>query len=460
MGDEHLRSDHYVDVDGSGASASMLAHRTHRHLIETCPECRKEWESLGGLQAVCLENLRAFTAPAAPPAPADDELPADPATIERYAAHLDELRYHRRRAQEQMSVLRRLPARKRPSRVRRAHRQFRSRLLAELVIEEGRRALGSSPAEARGWFELVPLVLDWTRGNDGPVWAAGLFARAEAHRANATRVLGDRDDADRAFIELRRAMALRPVGDPGVVAEVASLEARLRIDQDRRGHAAELLDRAALAYRYAGDVEGLARSRLAQADLLRGGEGAGEVLGLLDEAARSLARGSEPSDLHLVLQVAAARTDALCDLGRFDEARKLLAAHLDDFEASDAPRSAAIFRFLAGRAALGLEDHTEAEDSFRSARDAFLSIGHATEAVIAWLYLAETLLAAGRIDELRRLAGDHGSLFRRHELPEAARKALQLLVQAIGAEQLSAASLERLRSQIPTSVTSPPTGEA
>ena len=142
----------------------------------------------------------------------------------------------------------------------------------------------NAPSEALEWIELVPIALDWARTADGPLWAKALLARATAHRANALRVLGDHPAAERLFVELRRTLAREPIDDTGALAEIASLEASLRIEQNLHAEAEELLDRAALAYRYAGDARGLARARLKQVMLLRTQGRAEEILALLADA--------------------------------------------------------------------------------------------------------------------------------------------------------------------------------
>jgi tetratricopeptide (TPR) repeat protein len=448
VSDEHLRSDHYVTIGDTDSSASMLARRTHDHLVATCPECRLEWDALGALQDTYLAGLRNFTTPPAPAGVSDDDLEVTDASIAAWVDHADEIRYHRRRAQEQMSILRRLPPEKRAGRIRRAHSQFRGFMFAELLIEECRRTVRTAPAEALSWVELVPVALEWTRGNEVLRGAPAILARAAAHRANALRVLGEHPRAEAAFVALRRSLATLPVDDPAVVAEVASLEASLRIAQHHYAHAEDLLQRAALAYRYAGDALGVVRARVKHANLARRQGRPSEVLELLADAVDGLAAAPPVTDLHLILWIATARANALCDLGRFGEARELLDQYLDDYEASDDPHSAAVFRCLEGRVALGLEDIERAEDAFVSCRDALLTIGRAHDAALASLYHAETLLAAGRTDDLRRLAARLVPLFGKRDLPEETASALRFLAQAIAAQRLTAAVVDKLRERI------------
>ena len=396
MADEHLRSDHYVEIDGL-STAATVARCIHSHLIATCPECEEAWHKLGALlKEAVLSSFDTFTPPPAPSEPTDDDLLVDADALAAEDARVEQLRHLRRRAHEQLWILRRLPAVRRAGKIRGAHRQFRGRALAELLIEECRATVRNAPLEAVAWVDLVPLVLHWTRGDGAPPWAPGLLARAAAHRANALRIAGDFLTAERTFIEVRRSLAAHPVDDPAIVAEVASLEASLRIDQHHEEQAEELLERAALAYRYAGDPLGLARTRIKHAGLMWNKDRPSEVLRLLDEAADGLSASPGPPDLYLALCTVTWRVLALCELERFSEARRLLNRHIDDYEASEDPHSAAVFRGLQGRISLGLGDHAAAEISYRSCLDAYLALGRYHDAAVVCLDLADTLLAGER----------------------------------------------------------------
>lgn len=445
MGDEHLRSDHYVDVGREGDSAEMLARRTHRHLVEICSECGAEWEKLGPrLQATFQEQLHGITA-GEPSAPRDDDdLPVDSAALAAQDSYVEQLRYLRRRAYEQLWILRRLPADERAAKVRGAYRQYRSRGFAELLIEEARSLVHGAPREALEWIELVPVALCWAHGADAPLWAKPLLARAAAHRANALRVLGDHPAAEQRFVDLRRDLARDPIADTAALAEITSLEASLRIEQNLHDEAEELLDRAALGYRHAGDAGGLARTRLKQVMLMRTLGRPEEILTLLGDTPPS----AGIDDLYLALAVITERINALCELERFPEAHRILHRHTDEFEASEDPHAGAVFRCLEGRIALGLGEHAAAEEAFASCRDAMLTLDRYHDAAVACLYLAEVLLATGRTTDLRLLAGQLVERFRSSRLPAEAFQAIQLFSQAAAAERLTADLLARLRRHL------------
>ena len=297
----------------------------------------------------------------------------------------------------------------------------------------------------------MPRVLDWARGGDAAPWATALLARAAAHRANALRAAGDHPAAERIFIDLRRQLAAQPPRRPAAVAEITRLEAALRLDQERLDEAEELFGRAALAYRYARDASRPRPRPRRAVPLLRHAGRAAECLLPLDDAARGFAavsaRAGSP-DLFLRLSVATERINALCDLERFTDARRLLARHADDYEASEEPYSATFYRALDGRIALGTGDLDRAEQAFPSARDAYLTLDRNHAAALACLYLAEVYLALGRFEDLQALAGQLVPQFRSRQLPAETLKAFDLLTRAVYAKRLTAAVLAKIRREV------------
>ena len=447
MGDDHLRSEHYLDIDTIDTRASLVARSTVRHLTETCPECRREWDKLGPvLQQAFLSTLDHFSAAKAPSGPDDDNVLVDDDILSLQDDHVEHLRHLRRRAYEQLWKLRRLPADRRGRKIKRAYRQFRSRAVAELLIEESRSLVRAKPQEALDWIELVPLVLSRTSDEESP-WAPSLRARATAHKANTLRVLGDHPAAERIFVELRRSLAAHPVGDPAAIAEITSLEASLRMAQRRHAEAEDLLDRAALAYQYANDAIGLARARIKQAILVRNEGRPAECLPLLEQAAAGL-RSRLPDDPYLHLSIVTERINALCDLRRCSEARRLLARHLDDYEASEEPFAGAILRCLEGRIALGLREFGQAEQAFESCRDGLQALGRNHDAALASLFLAEVYLEQGRAEDLKQLAAQLVARFRSSQLAAETSRAIDLFARAVATQRLSAALLASLRREI------------
>ena len=174
-------------------------------------------------------------------------------------------------------LLRLLPAGRRRV-LERATTRFRSPALVELLIEAARVALADAPARA---VELLTLAERVTRRVPpdvyGPAFCNSLAVRALAHRANAVRVAGDLTAAAAQWRQIHARIATEPLGDVDAEAEVACLEASLRLDQGRFDRAERLLGRARRRYRAAKDPEGLAKTliKLAIAKRVQGQPSAG-----------------------------------------------------------------------------------------------------------------------------------------------------------------------------------------
>ena len=111
----------------------------------------------------------------------------------------------------------------------------------------------------------------------GPAFCNSLAVRALAHLANAVRVAGDLTAAAAQWRQIHARIATEPLGDVDAEAEVACLEASLRLDQGRFDRAERLLGRARRRYRAAKDPEGLAKTliKLAIAKRVQGQPSAG-----------------------------------------------------------------------------------------------------------------------------------------------------------------------------------------
>jgi hypothetical protein len=428
-------------ADGPGA----LARHVQEHLAAQCPDCEDAWRRLGELRSTHLDRLAALTHPPSD-GPSRKGLPATPADVEAQEAHTAEaLRLHRNIRGEKYELLRTSPE-KRAAKIRRARSRFRSPLLAELLIDHCRKLVRNDPVEAAELVALVPRILAWTEeAEPPPEWAPSLLARAAAHHANALRVAGDLHAAERAFIELRRRLAVRPLGEPAVTAEIASLEASLCIDLRRFEEAGQRLEHAAIGYRAATDSEGLAKTTISHATLLQTLGRPEELLRLLDYNEGLM---QDLRDPYLEVCAVTVRVNALCDLKRFAAAGELLDASLDAYEASEDLNVGAIYRFLRGRVALGHGDAEAAEHAFEASRDAMLALGRAYDAALGTLYLAEALLAGGKTRKLAHLARGLVSAFRAHGVEGETLSALQLLARAVVAETLNATLLAELRHKL------------
>lgn len=445
MGEAEPDHQDHLRAKPEDAGQDVLPRRVHHHLVRVCTTCGEAWLRLSFILRDAYRRLLSAPLTTGGPAPPHrDDLSASPAAAEALAERAADLRTLRRRAKQQLSELRTTPAHRRAGKVLGASKRFRSHLLAELLIAEARATVRNDPAEAESFAALVAHVLAWAGGPGEPAWATLLLARATAQRANALRVAGDLPAAERAFADLYRGLAQRPLGEPAALAEIASLEASLRIDQRHLEEADDLLDRAALSYRYAADGDGQARTLVKRANLAQALGRPAATLRLLDEV-----EGLEIAEAgHYQPSAVAARVAALCDLGRPAAARRHLHRHLAVFEADDSLHSAAVLRTLEGRTLSGVGEHAAAEEHFRTAVEILWELGRNYDVALAALDLAESLLAQGRTRELLPLAARLTADFRRRGVDREALEALGLVERAVRAEELTAGLLAEVRRKL------------
>lgn len=457
MASEHVGMEHYLWVERGEEPAGELLRRIQRHVLERCPECRREWEALAGAERADLWEL--FERPggearfeAAPP-PRRGSEPEQPspyaaafsAAARQVTAAATELKLERNRARRDLAKLLALPPAERPAALRRSRRRFRSPALAHLLIEEARTRVRRSPAAALEVLDLLRPTLETIPGALDRPWARGLEVVAEALRANALRVSGDLHAADRAFHAVRRRLAAAELDDPAPVeAEVASLEASLRRDQRRYEEAAVLLDRAVVLYEAEGEAEGLARVLIQRADVHQLFDKHEAALADL-ERARQLVHPERQPFLHLLVVVSTVPT--LLDLGRARQAERVLGA-AESVPASDEPWWRLRFRFLRGRAAASLRDHDRAAALLAEARQGFVDEGLPYDAAAAALELALVALQQGDTRRVRELAREIAPVFEGCGVVREALATLGLFAQAEHADRGVLALAAALRRHI------------
>ena len=434
----HLSLDHYLLALRGELPLATLEALAHRHLMESCRTCTSEWR-----EAVAAE-VGPFVGSVPPREPPSDERLLRLADVEAQARRLTERRKAAREAREDLRRLLRLPAVEWERRVAGARTRFRSRAFGQLLIEACRERVRSAPREAATLAGLVPAALAWAERVERP-WVVPLFARAAAHRANALRVAGDLLAAEAIFAGLRGPTGPRAIGDPRVAAEVDSLEASLCIDNRRFQHAEALLSASRRAYARAGDKEGEGRTLIKLANLVHALGRPDEALPMFEEAAAKFAsrRGS-----YEYMCTVTGRVNVLCETERPRQAAELLDDHADFYGRRDRCYESALFRCLQGRVLLGLGENDRAESAFIDGRQQLLDLGRGYDAILASLDLADTLLAAGRLGELKRLAADLVPLFRSRGVERESLASLRLVSEAVRAERLTAELLTELRRSL------------
>jgi tetratricopeptide (TPR) repeat protein len=435
----------------------VLMRQVLAHLTELCPECAETVASLrqahergdGGsssaeeIVAVCHVSSSERQDRCADPRHVGVFDGAFDRAQDRASAWAIRVRRERRKARADVRELLQVPAEARARKIERAQARYRSRAVAELLLEESRRLVRQKPAEARSLAGLVDLVLLWTPGALNEDWSRELGVRANAWVANTFRVEYDLRAADRKLAEVRERMSREVVGEL-VHAEVASLEASLRFDQGRNEEARRLLDQAAVLYRAARSGEQLARV-LSKRALLEDRLGDQVAAAAVQREAIELLRGTEQQQIF---------RESIANLALFlvngnsvHEAAGVLAEHetaLRDARMWEEPR----VQSIRGRVAFALGDLTEAERLFLAARAELIGRRDAVRAAVASLDLAVLYLAQGKTAELRRMARLMGTIFDSAELESEALAAVVLFQKAVAAESVTEAAIRAWRRQL------------
>lgn len=448
----HLGLDLYLLALRRLVPAGELVRLAHRHLLDACPACHlehridrqsKEDEEAGegGFTAIPPQPPASQLGPL-PPLPEDDRH-LGARHLERRLPVLEEIRGRREVNRRHLRHLLSRPPETWVDEVEAAHSRYRSPSFAELLLEESRRTVRRRPDLAFRLAALVPVVLHWIPETGDTPWAAGLRVRAVAWQANALRVAGDLAAAQGRF-ELLDVDALLGTGG-WAGAETASLLASLRIDQRRLPEALELLRHACDLFLRVGDAEAAARTRVKQGNLQAEASRPREALDRY-RAAAELCQGESALD-PIGSSILAGRIGALCDLGRFREARDLLQP-CQPLSGLEDPHLRAVLRYNRGRIAAGEERHGDAVPDLASARDGFLDTGRIYDAALVSLDLAHAYLRAGRTATARELARNLVPQFEARGVGREALAALAVLADAVATEELGRDLLARLRRQI------------
>jgi transcriptional regulator with XRE-family HTH domain/tetratricopeptide (TPR) repeat protein len=313
--------------------------------------------------------------------------------------------------------------------------EFRNWGLCELMCGESIKAAADDAGRAVELAELAVLIADLAPGEE--TWRWRLQGYAGIHLANARRVRGNLPWAEEAFDPALKLWEAGAPGDPGLLSEaqVLSLEASLRIDQDRLLEAAALLDRALAAN------PGALRPNLLiqRARVL---EWAGDYEGALVTLRQVGPLPPERQDLRQLWMLRQNPASLLCHLGQYAEAEALLpeirvlTAQLDN--KLDSLR----LRWLEGRVAAGLERAAEAVAALSEVRAGFADLGIAYDAALVTLELAVVHLEQGRTREVKVLARQMAPIFQAQGVHRGALAALKLFCEAAERE---AATVELAR---------------
>jgi tetratricopeptide (TPR) repeat protein len=435
----HLSLDVATMVLDGELPARVLVQILYDHVKELCPKCRQALEAVQGTPAAAA--ARAGERPAAAAGP-EQYLAAIDAAGRRVGERLSAAEEERRRARRDLATLRRLPPAERQRRIRAARSRFRSRALAELLVEASRQTARNDPAEAAALAGLVPIVLAHVTCPVDRAAAPSLVVLALAHRANALRVAGGLPAADRVFAEVRERLAAAPLDDPALHAEVCSLEASLRRDQRRPDDAERLIDRSILLARMGHDDRALAKALIQRADLL--GERQ-ELTGARASLREAMTLLGESGDRHLLGCAVGTLALIECERGAFTAAEQIMNRHRSLLAGDGGAWWMMRALTLEGRIALGLGRHEEAEDRLLRAYRLSVEEGTELDAVLGLLELAVLYVEQGRTAEVRRIAQQIQPAFASLDVQLEATAALMLFQQAAAAERVTVEAIRGLR---------------
>lgn len=311
--------------------------------------------------------------------------------------------------------------------------RFRSRMLAELLIEESHAAGFQEPARAGELANLARTVGEALSVEDcgGREGKDSLCARAWAQVGNACRIQSDHAGAERA---LAVAAALVEEGRVGLLdrARVLDLQASLRRDQRKLAEASQLLDQVISIYQRLGQWNLLGRA-LTQKSSVCGEAGDLETeMALLRRALDLLDPNEEP---RVFLTARHNLIAALNQSGRSREAFAMLFSTRPLYFRMGDRLNLLRMRWLEGEVAQGLGRIEQAEVAYREVRQEFIELGLDYDAALASLDLAAILIQQGRLADVRELAEEMLAVFVSRDIHREALGAIVFFCQAAKLER-------------------------
>jgi len=293
--------------------------------------------------------------------------------------------------------------------------RFHNLFLCELLIEKGREAVFQDPIQGLDLGRLAVTIAErLSEGSCGSTEVRdGLWCKASAQLANALRVAGRHEEAERAFRPIED--LIREEGRIGLLdlARVLDLRASLHRDLRQFDQAACLLDRVIAIYQKIGSWNLLGRSLMQRSAIC------GEIGDL--ESEMSLLRRAldlmDPKEEPRSFLVARHNLiTALNQSGRSREAFALL-FHTRPLYLKMGDRLSLLrLRWLEGMVATGLGRLEQAEVAFREVRDAYVELSLDYDAAMVSLELAGVYVRQGRRADVIRLAEEMLAVFGAREI--------------------------------------------
>ncbi|HEY0782595.1 MAG TPA: hypothetical protein VGE98_09080 [Thermoanaerobaculia bacterium] len=391
------------------------------HLLELCPECRREVAAWRDEQKRSSCNYESTFA-------------ALPDMIAQRSRQDEE---ERAVAERDFAELRRLSAIERRERVKLARRRFHSARLGMLLLDQARQRVAADAEDSYLWAELAEMVAERSRDDS----ARDVLLLAQVHCGNALRVMSNVRGADARFRQARALLRDHGAADTTVFAEVDWYEGALRRDQRRFEEAEGLLSRASMQYRMAGEHATAARPLLTLGLLYHEIGDNQSAIEATELAMRSI---PQTADRRFFLSARHNLALFVCEGGNPTEAAEMLRGDLPLYaDFPDAPTQMRL-SWLKGKIAAGLDQTIEAEDELRRARDGFLELGIGYDAALASLDLALLYSRQQRTGELKQLAEEIAPIFEARDIHRETVAALALFQRAAQQEAVTAEAIGRL----------------
>ncbi len=305
-----------------------------------------------------------------------------------------------------------------------------------MLLNEARKHI---PAQVPKVYELAEAAEEVLFRTPNCVGYYGAMARSRAFRANALQALGKLLEAEEKIENARSLMMNEAAPASTIDAEVDWFEGALRMDQRRFAEAEGLLLRAAVRFHRAGESVEAARPLLTLGAMYHHNQETAKAIEVTESALRDLCPKAEPR-----LYLAGRHNLALflTDLGRLEEAERLLVTDEELYQRFTDPWTRLRLSWLRGKIAFGTSRLEEAEQAFLAARAGFVKQGIGYDTAMLSLDLALVYLQQGRTPEVRELAEEMHTLFEAEDIHREAVAALLLFQEAVRQEAAEAATVE------------------
>ena len=319
--------------------------------------------------------------------------------------------------------------------------RFHNPFLCELLIEAGREAVFHDFSQSLDLARLAVTIAERLSEDScgGAEVRDGLWCKASAQLANALRIGGRHDEAERAFRPIEELLA--DEGRIGLLdlARVLDLRASLHRDLRQFDEAARLLDRVIAIHQKVGSWNLLGRALL-QRSAICGETGDLETeMILLRRALDLMDPNDEPRSF---LGARHNLITALNQSGRSREAFALLFHTRPLYFKMGDRLSLLRLRWLEGTVAVGLGRLEQAEVAFREVRDAYAEMSLDYDVALVSLEIAGLYVRQGRTADVLRLTEEMLVVFSAREIH---REALQALTYLCNAARLEGVELSLVR---------------